>query len=125
MPAATVYPNAFSGRAADGACRVREPAENPPFAPSAIEPGCSLDVCACAKPDAEAAEQSAAIPTATMVRAEIGMPYLGWLASGERRVNNKSARCDPTSHLLPFANNSTACGDAHGVAQWHTMERSR
>jgi hypothetical protein len=48
-------------------------------------------VCACAKPNGEAAHHSAAIPTATMVRSKIGMPYLGWLASCER-ANNKSAK---------------------------------
>src|SRR4051812_4085958 len=38
----------------------------------------------------------------------------GWPAANERITNQ--LRCDPTSHLLPFANHSTACGGAHAVA---------
>jgi hypothetical protein len=44
---------------------------------------------ACATPNIERAEQSAAIPTATMMRSKIAMRYLGWPA-GCGQANNKS-----------------------------------
>jgi hypothetical protein len=44
---------------------------------------------ACATPNIERAEQSAAIPTATMMRSKIATRYLGWPA-GCGQANNKS-----------------------------------
>jgi hypothetical protein len=78
MPAPMVYPNAFSGRSCGCVRSVGESAENPPLAPRAIEPVWSLVACACAA--FESAQQSAAFPTAIMMRSKIGMRYLGWPA---------------------------------------------
>src|SRR6476469_3739854 len=96
MPAPMVYSNALSGPPCGCVRRVRESAENPPLAPRAIEPVGSLDVCAYAT--LESAEQSAAFPTATMMRSKIGMRYLRWPAGRGWTSNNRLELNDLVSH---------------------------
>src|SRR5258707_7867093 len=98
MPAPMVYSNAFSGPPCGCVRRVRESAENPPFAPRAIEPVWSLVVCAYAT--LESAEQSAAFPTATIMRSKIGMRYLNGRPAADGQTINRLELNDPVSHRV-------------------------